>query len=293
MEIVDCTDLLSGGEVPLLARAAASGGAVRGIAVPGAAGFSRREVQELEETAKAGGAGGLASVHLEGDTSRGPLSKYLGPTLLAPLRERFQAKAGDLLLLAAGAPRTVSVALGRVRLDLGARLGLPADRRAFLWVVEFPLLERTQETGRLSAVHHPFTAPLDEDLPLLSGEPLRARAKTYDLVLNGVELGGGSIRIHRQDLQARMFDILGISPEAARERFGFLLDAFQYGAPPHGGIALGLDRVVMVLGGQETIREVIAFPKTQSGADLMTGAPSPVDQAALDEVHIGLKLPAT
>jgi aspartyl-tRNA synthetase len=293
LEIVECTDLLSGGEVPLLARAAASGGAVRGIAVPGAAGFSRREVQELEETAKAAGAGGLASVHLERDTSRGPLSKYLGPTPLAALRERFQAKAGDLVLLAAGEPRTVSVALGRVRLDLGARLGLPADRLAFLWVVEFPLLERTQETGRLAAVHHPFTAPLDEDLPLLSREPLRARAKTYDLVLNGVELGGGSIRIHRQDLQARMFDILGISPEAARERFGFLLDAFRYGAPPHGGIALGLDRVVMVLGGQETIREVIAFPKTQSGADLMTGAPSSVDQAALDEAHIRLKLPAT
>jgi len=160
-------------------------------------------------------------------------------------------------------------------------------------VVEFPLLERAQETGRLAAVHHPFTSPLDEDLPLLAREPLRVRAKAYDLVLNGVELGGGSIRIHRQDLQARMFNILGISSQAARERFGFLLDAFQYGAPPHGGIALGLDRVVMVLAGQETIRDVIAFPKTQSGADLMTGAPSPVDQAALDEVHIRLKLPAT
>jgi len=293
LEIVDCTDLLGGGEVPLFARAAASGGAVRGIAAPGAAGFSRREVQQLEETARAAGAGGLASVHLEGDTSRGPLSRYLGPAHLAALRERFQAKAGDLLLLAAGEPRTASVALGRVRLDLGTRLGLPADKLAFLWVVEFPLLERAQETGRLAAVHHPFTAPLDEDLPLLAAEPLRVRAKAYDLVLNGVELGGGSIRIHRQDLQARMFNILGISSQAARERFGFLLDAFQYGAPPHGGIALGLDRVVMVLAGQETIRDVIAFPKTQSGADLMTGAPSAVDQTALDEVHIRLKLPAT
>ena len=293
LEIVDCTDLLGGGEVPLFARAAASGGAVRGIAVPGAGGLTRREVQQLEETAIAAGAGGLASVHVEGDTSRGPLSRYLGPAHLAALRERFQAKAGDLLLLAAGEPRTASMALGRVRLDLGTRLRLAADNLAFLWVVEFPLLERAQETGRLAAVHHPFTSPLDEDLPLLAREPLRVRAKAYDLVLNGVELGGGSIRIHRQDLQARMFDILGISPEAARERFGFLLDAFQYGAPPHGGIALGLDRVVMVLGGQETIRDVIAFPKTQSGADLMTGAPSPVDQAALDEVHIRLKLPAT
>ena len=293
LAIVDCTDLFGDGEMPLFARAAASGGAVRGIAVPGAAGYSRREVHQLEETAKAAVAGGLATVHLEGDGSRGPVSRYLGAAHLTALRERFQAKAGDLLLLVAGAPRAASVALGRVRLDLAARLGLVDDRLAFLWVTEFPLLERAQETGRLAAVHHPFTAPLDEDLPLLADDPLRVRAKAYDLVLNGVELGGGSIRIHRQDLQARMFHILGISPQAARERFGFLLDAFQYGAPPHGGIALGLDRVVMVLAGQETIRDVIAFPKTQSATDLMTGAPSPVDPAALDEAHIQLKPPAT
>jgi aspartyl-tRNA synthetase len=293
VEIVDCGDLFRGDEVPLFARAMASGGTVRGIAVPGAGGFSRREVQQLEETAKTAGAGGLAPVHLEENGAHGPISRYLSPPHLAALRARLQARAGDLLLLVAGAPRTASVALGRVRLDLGARLGLVADRFAFVWVVEFPLLERGQEADRLMAVHHPFTAPMDEDLPLLPGDPLQVRAQAYDLVLNGVELGGGSIRIHRRDLQSQMFDLLGISPAAARDRFGFLLEAFQYGAPPHGGIALGMDRVVMVLARQDTIREVIAFPKTQSAADLMTGAPSAVDQAALDDVHIGLKVPAT
>ena len=171
------------------------------------------------------------------------------------------------------------------------RLGLVPDRLAFLWVTKFPLFERGQGSDRLAAMHHPFTAPADEDVHLLGSDPLAARAKAYDLVLNGVELGGGSIRIHRRELQARMFDLLGITPEQARDRFGFLLDAFQYGAPPHGGIALGLDRAVMMLAGQETIREVIAFPKTQSAADLMTGAPSAVDPAALDEAHIRLKPP--
>jgi aspartyl-tRNA synthetase len=162
---------------------------------------------------------------------------------------------------------------------------------AFVWVTEFPLLERAPDEDRLTAVHHPFTAPMDEDLPLLEREPLKVRAKAYDLVLNGVELGGGSIRIHRQDLQSRLFSVLGISPPVARERFGFLLDAFRYGAPPHGGIALGFDRMVMMLSGQESIREVIAFPKTQSGTDLMMGAPSEVDPQALEDAHVAIRWP--
>ena len=292
MPIVDCSEAFRGTEFKVVAQVLTTGGAVRGICVPGAAGFSRRELQQLEEAAKAAGARGIIPVHFEHEGPRGPAARYLEPARVAALRERFEAKAGDLLLLVADAPRQASLALGRLRLDLGRRLGLIADTLAFLWVVEFPLLERSGEGERLVAVHHPFTAPMDEDLPLLDREPLAARAKAYDLVLNGVELGGGSIRIHRQDLQSRMFGLLGITPEAARERFGFLLDAFQYGAPPHGGIALGLDRAVMVLAGQETIREVIAFPKTQSAADLMTGAPSAVDPAALDDAHIRLKLPA-
>ena len=291
MEIVDCSDLWRDSEFQVFAQTVGGGGAVRGICVPGAAGFSRREVQHLEEAARAAGARGLVPVHLEQDGSRGPAARYLAPAPLVALRERFGAKAGDLLLLVADAPRQASLVLGRLRLDLARRLGLLTDHLAFQWVVEFPLLERGPDADRLLAVHHPFTAPMDEDLPLLDRDPLRVRAKAYDLVLNGVELGGGSIRIHRQELQTRLFQVLGISPPAARERFGFLLEAFQYGAPPHGGIAFGFDRAVMVLAGQETIREVIAFPKTQSAADLMTGAPSTVDPVALEEAHIRLKIP--
>jgi aspartyl-tRNA synthetase len=294
MPIVDCSDIFHDTEFQVIARVLAAtpgGGAVRGVRVPGAAGYSRRQVQELEDAAKAAGAQGIIPVHLEEHHSRGPAARYLTPSHLTALRTRLDAAAGDLLLLVADEPRKASAVLGRLRVDLARRLGLITDRLAFLWVVEFPLLERSLETGRLAAVHHPFTAPMDEDLPLLDGDPLAVRAKAYDLVLNGVELGGGSIRIHQRQLQSRMFGLLGITPEAARDRFGFLLEAFQYGAPPHGGIALGLDRAVMVLAGQETIREVIAFPKTQSAADLMTGAPSPVETDALEEAHIQLKVP--
>ncbi len=290
MEIADCSDLFRDTAFQVFARALASGGAVRGICVPGASSYSRRDVADLEEAAKAAGAAGLVPVHLDPGGARGPIAKFLGAGhTLDALRTRFSARDGDLLLLTSGPARAASAALGRLRLDLARRLGLAGDGWAFCWVVEFPLLETDAESGRLTAVHHPFTAPLDEDLPLLEQEPLRVRAKAYDLVLNGVELGGGSIRIHRQDLQSRLFSVLGISPAAAQERFGFLLDAFQYGAPPHGGIALGFDRMVMVLGGQESIREVIAFPKTQSHTDLMTGAPSEVDPKALDEAHIQIR----
>ncbi len=291
LEVVDCSDLVRGSGFQVFGRVLESGGAVRGLRAPGAGGLSRREIEHLEEAARAAGARGLVPVHLDREGARGAVVRHLSPESLAALRERFQAQAGDLLLFVADAPRAASAALGRLRLDLGRQLGLVPDRLGFLWVTEFPLLERGQGAHRLMAVHHPFTSPMDEDLPLLDHDPLTVRAKAYDLVLNGVELGGGSIRIHRREVQSRMFGLLGISPQDAQERFGFLLDAFQYGAPPHGGIALGLDRMVMVLAGQETIREVIAFPKTQSAADLMTGAPSPVDPAALDEAHIRLKLP--
>jgi aspartyl-tRNA synthetase len=288
MEIVDCSDVVRGTEFQVFARALASRGAVRGLCAPGAAGFSRRAILELEATAKTAGAGGVVPLHFERDGVRGPVARYLAPRIASALQDRFQARAGDLVLLVADAPRQASAALGRLRLDLGRRLGLVSDRLAVAWVVEFPLLERTPE-GRIAAVHHPFTAPMDEDLPVLDRDPLGVRAKAYDLVLNGWELGGGSIRIHRQDLQSRLFSILGISPEVARERFGFLLDAFRYGAPPHGGIALGFDRVVMALAGLESIREVIAFPKTQSATDQMAGAPSEVDPAALEEAHIQIR----
>jgi len=289
MEIADCSDLFRATGFQVFGRALASGGTIRGLSVPGAAGYSRREVADLEAAAKAAGAGGLVPVHLDAAGARGPLAKFLSLSALDAVRTRCGARVGDLLLLVSGPAREASGALGRLRLDLGRRLGLVGPGWAFAWITEFPLLEADPDNGRLSAVHHPFTAPMDEDLPLLEREPLNVRAKAYDLVLNGVELGGGSIRIHQKDLQSRLFAVLGIGPELAQERFGFLLDAFRYGAPPHGGIALGFDRMVMVLAGQESIREVIAFPKTQSQADLMTGAPSDVDPKALEEVHIQLR----
>jgi aspartyl-tRNA synthetase len=288
LEIADCGDLFADSAFRVFSGAVASGGVVRALCAPMAGGYSRREVAELEEIAKAAGAAGLVPVHLDAGGARGPLARHLSAETLTALRTRCGAGSGDLLLLAAGPAETVAPAMGRVRLELGRRLNLVRDGFVFEWVVDFPLLERSAE-GRLAAVHHPFTSPLDDDLPLLEHEPLRVRAKAYDLVLNGVEVGGGSIRIHRQELQQRMFALLGISPEAARERFGFLLDAFRYGAPPHGGIAFGFDRFVMVLAGESSIREVIAFPKTQSATDLMTGAPSEVDPAALAEAHIEIR----
>ncbi|HLN14729.1 MAG TPA: aspartate--tRNA ligase [bacterium] len=297
MEIVDCTEAVGSTGFRTFDAVVSGGGAVRGLRVPGASGYSRREIQELEALATAAGAAGLLPVHLEdGGKVRGPLAKFLSSEAAAALAARFGAAPGDLLLLVAGPARAASTVLGRLRLDLvrlrpdlHARVGYDPDRLAMLWVVDFPLFERSSD-GAVTAVHHPFTSPLDADLPRLDADPLGVRANAYDLVLNGVELGGGSIRIHRRELQERIFSILGISPEVARERFGFLLDAFRYGAPPHGGIALGFDRFVMLLAGEESIREVIAFPKTASATDLMTGAPAEVEPSQLEEAHIQIRL---
>ncbi len=303
MEIVDCTDLFRDTEFQVFARPLQAGGVVRGFCVPGAASYSRKETDEVQALAREAGAAGVMPVHLDQEGARGPLAGFLPSTILAGLRSRLGARSGDLVLLVAGPLSQVRLSLGRLRVDLARKVGLIVQRPpggagqgpaapedlAFVWVTEFPLLERAPEGNRLAAVHHPFTAPMDEDLPLLEQEPLKVRAKAYDLVLNGVELGGGSIRIHRPDLQSRLFSVLGISPAVARERFGFLLDAFQYGAPPHGGIALGFDRMAMMLAGEESIREVIAFPKTQSGTDLMMGAPSEVDPQALEDAHIEIR----
>ena len=292
LEIADLTEIFAHSEVRVFREAIAAGGVVRGLCVPGQAALSRKSLEELRERAVAEGLRGLGSLGLTPEGPRGILAKSLTEGQLHALREVLGAGPGDLVLLAADEPQRVSAVLGKLRQELAHRLGLiPPDTFRFVWVVEFPLLEYDPEAGRYVAMHHPFTAPLDEDLPLLERDPLRVRAKAYDLVLNGVEVGGGSIRIHQRDLQERIFALLGLAPEQAQERFGFLLESFQYGAPPHGGIAFGFDRLVMLLAGRETIRDVIAFPKTASATDLMMGAPSAVEPEQLREVHIAIVPP--
>ncbi|MDR7556384.1 MAG: aspartate--tRNA ligase [Armatimonadota bacterium] len=288
LEITELTDLAAAGSVERFRAAVAAGGVLRGLRAPGLAGLGRREAEAWAQVATAAGLSGLATIALGPAGPRGPLARQLTPGELDALRARLGAGDGDLVVLAAGPEPAVAAALGKLRLLAAERGGwrpAPTDFR-FVWIVEFPLLEYSPEERRYVAVHHPFTAPLDEDRPLLESAPERARAKAHDLVLNGFEIAGGSIRIHERALQEQLFALLGISAEQARARFGFLLDALQYGAPPHGGIAFGLDRFVMVLAGESSIREVIAFPKTASAVDLLTGAPSPVDAALLEELHL-------
>lgn len=256
---------------------------VKALAVPKA--LSRKEIAELEEVAKRHGAGGLAWARVEEGGLAGGVAKHLeaqGEALL----KATGAQAGDTLLFAAGALRTVQVAMGQVRLGLADLLGLRREGFAFLWVVDFPLLEWDEAQGGWTYMHHPFTSPHPEDLPLLEEDPGRVRALAYDLVLNGVEVGGGSIRIHDPALQARMFRLLGIGEEEQREKFGFFLEALAYGAPPHGGIAWGLDRLLALMTGSPSIREVIAFPKNKEGKDPLTGAPSPVPEEQLRELGL-------
>jgi aspartyl-tRNA synthetase len=293
LPIGDVTDIVAeAGDSPALFRdAVASGGAVRGLAVRGTAGFSRKQVDRLTDMARQGGARGLATLAMTAEGPGGTLGRQVTPDLSGRLAERLGGRAGDLLLFCWGWAAEVTSALGRLRVAVAQEQGLvPAGAWAPCWVTEFPLLERNEEEGGLTAVHHPFTAPIEVDRPLLRTEPLRVRARAYDLVLNGVEVGGGSIRISDVTLQREMFALIGLSETQAEQRFGFLLEAFRYGVPPHGGIALGFDRLVMLLAGEETIRDVIAFPKTTTGADLMTGAPSPVDERQLREAHIRVEV---
>ncbi|WP_036371016.1 aspartate--tRNA ligase [Neomoorella thermoacetica] len=287
MEIVDVSDLVAGCGFKVFAEAVARGGVVRSLCAPGCAGYSRRELDELTRQAAVFGAKGLAWMAVTPEGIRSPIAKFFTAGELEGLVARLAGKPGDLLLFVADTETTAATALGALRLEMGRRLHLyDPEQLAFTWVTEFPLLEYSAEEKRYVAVHHPFTMPMEEDWPLLDSDPLRVRALAYDLVLNGVELGGGSIRIHRRDIQEKMFNLLGFTPEAARDKFGFLLDAFEYGTPPHGGIAFGLDRMLMLMARRDTIRDCIPFPKTQSGTCLMTAAPSGVSPEQLQELHL-------
>jgi aspartyl-tRNA synthetase len=249
--------------------------------------LSRRELDDLVAFATAEGAGGLTWIRIGADGWQSPAVKFLGDAERERLTAAGGLGTGDLLVLLAEPDGRAWAILSQLRVRLGERLGrVAAGADRFVWVVDFPLLEREEDGGRYTAVHHPFTAPREDDLERLEREPLAIRAQAYDLVLNGVELGGGSIRIHRPDVQARLLALLGMSEREAHDRFGFLLEALSYGAPPHGGLALGLDRLVMLLAGADSIREVIAFPKTQRATCLLTDAPTPVDPAQLRELGI-------
>lgn len=292
MELKDFSAVAEKTEFKVFRDCLASGGSVRGFAVPSGADMKRRRIDELTEFAKDAGAKGLIWMSVE-DQPRGSAAKYLSADFVSEAAALAGASKGDLLFFVADEKYKALNILGRLRLEVAKSRGLiPDDKWALLWVTHFPMFEYSEEEQRLVAEHHPFTSPLDEDLDRLMTEPTKVHAKAYDIVLNGNELGGGSIRIHDQELQKNIFKLIGLSQEEAEERFGFLLKAFEYGVPPHGGLAFGLDRVCMLLSKSESIRDVIAFPKVQNSSCLMTGCPDYVDQKQLDELGIELS-PAT
>jgi aspartyl-tRNA synthetase len=286
LHIEDVSEVFRGIELPFTTAALQAGGRVRGIRIPGGATLSRKHLDELDVVAKSAGARGLLRLKRVNGVLEGPAAKVLD----AAAADRLRLAEGELGLYVAGPDRVSSPALDRVRQDVAQRMQLvPADVNAFVWVTDFPMFERDPETGALAAVHHPFTAPHPDDVPLLTSTPWQARAQAYDLVLNGTELGGGSIRISDPAVQGRIFSLLGIDEETARARFGFLLEGLRAGAPPHGGIAFGFDRIVMLLAGATSLRDVIAFPKTTAARALFEGAPSPVPLHDLHDLHIQLE----
>jgi aspartyl-tRNA synthetase len=288
MELVDVSDLVAGCRFGIFSKTVAGGGQVKGICVPGCGTYSRRQIDELTELVRGEGAKGLVWLALDRQGEmRSSFARFLTEEEITAVRERLEAAPETLLLFVADRSQVVNAALARLRLEMGERLGMrDRDVLAFCWVVDFPLFEWDEGGQRWDPSHHLFTAPMPEDLPLLDSDPGAVRGQQHDLVCNGEEVAGGSIRIHRREVQEKVFELIGLDVEVARERFGHMLEAFEYGTPPHGGIAPGIDRLLMLLAGEPNIREVIAFPKTQQAADLMAGAPSPAEPQQLKELHI-------
>ena len=291
MELQDVSDVVKGCGFGVFTGALENGGSVRGLNVKGQAAMPRKKIDALVDMAKGSGAKGLAYLAIEEDgTYKSSFAKFMTPDELEALVKAMDGEKGDLLLFAADKNTIVWNVLGQLRLELGRQLNLYDPKQFnFLWVTEFPLLEWSEEENRFMAMHHPFTMPMEEDWQYIDSDPGRVRAKAYDIVLNGVELGGGSVRIHQDDIQEKMFEVLGFTKERAWEQFGFLLSAFQYGVPPHAGLAYGLDRFVMLLTGADSIREVIAFPKVKDASDMMSEAPNVVDEKQLEELGIAIR----
>lgn len=288
LELRDVSRIFGGSEFNVFRKALANEGVIKALKLEGVKEPSRSEMDELVELSKKWGAGGLIWLYVREGELKSPIAKFISETERTALISEVEARSGDLILMVADKPQVVNEALGNLRLELAARHKRIKDRSVFkfVWIVGPPLVEYDEEEKRFKALHHPFTLPTQESIALMETEPLKAKAEAYDIVLNGVEIGGGSLRIHQRPVQEKMFKLLGLGEEEVKTKFGFLLEAFEYGTPPHGGIAFGLDRLVMLMAGRKTIRDVIAFPKTQTATDLMTQAPDEVSDQQLKELHI-------